>query len=102
LRTCGARTRSLIGIFLFEGLFLGLTGIFFGVVFGLLACAAGNYFKIISLAADVYALNYIPLRPEIPNILLIISIAFFLCLTACVYPAFRASRIKPLENLRSQ
>ena len=102
LRTCGARARSLVFIFLFEGLFLGFIGIFLGVILGLLVCFAGNYFKIVRLSAEVYSLNYIPFHPNFMNILLIIFIAFLLCLAATVYPAFRASRIKPLENLRHQ
>ncbi len=102
LRTCGAKTKNLIKIFLLEGLFLGFAGISCGVILGLLACLAGNYFKIVSISAEVYSLNYIPFHPQISNILLIIAIAFVVCLTACVYPAFKASRIKPLENLRLQ
>ena len=101
LRTCGAKTRSLLTIFLIEGLFLGVIGILFGVILGLLACLAGNYFKVVSLSAEVYSLNYIPFRPAFTDILLIISIAFLLCLVAVIYPAFRASNIKPLENLRN-
>ena len=102
LRTCGAKTQSLLTIFLIEGLFLGVTGIFFGLILGLLGCFAGNYFKIVSLSAEVYSLNYIPLHTTFADILLIITIAFALCLLATVYPAFRASKIKPLENLRNQ
>lgn len=102
LRTCGARARSLILIFLFEGLILGFLGIFSGVVFGLLACFLGNRFKIISLPAEVYSLSSIPFHVDAANILLIIFAAFALCLIAAVYPAFKASRIKPLENLRTR
>jgi len=102
LRTCGAQAKNLIFAFLFEGLFLGCLGIFFGVAFGLLGCFAGNYYKIISLSAEVYSLSYIPLRPNLTDILLIVFIAFLLCLSATVYPAFKASRVKPLENLRTQ
>ncbi len=101
LRTCGAKTRSLILIFLFEGLFLGFTGIVSGVILGLLACFAGNYFRIVSLSEEVYSLRYIPFHPNLSNILLTISIAFVLCLIATIYPAFRASRVKPLENIRN-
>jgi lipoprotein-releasing system permease protein len=102
LRTCGAKGKSLIMIFLIEGLFLGLIGVFSGVAFGLFGCLIGNYFRLVSLAAEVYSLNYIPLHPQAGNILLIIVMTFFLCLTATFYPAFRASRIKPSENLRTQ
>jgi lipoprotein-releasing system permease protein len=102
LRTCGAKTKNLIFVFLLEGLFLGFTGIFFGVVFGLSGCFIGNYFNIIKLPTEVYSLNYIPFHPDLVNILLIIFIAFILCLAATVYPAYKASRIKPLENLRTQ
>ena len=102
LRTCGAKTKSLIFIFLAEGLFLSFIGISFGIFTGLLGCLAGNYFKIISLSAEVYSLSTIPFRPHLINILLIILIAFLLCLTATIYPAFQASRIKPLENLRTR
>jgi len=101
LRTCGARARSLILVFLFEGLFLGFPGIFSGVVLGLLVCFVGNHFRLVSLTAEVYSLNYIPLHPKLFSILLIIFVAFALCLAATIYPAFRASRIKPLENLRN-
>ncbi|HSK72663.1 MAG TPA: ABC transporter permease [Pyrinomonadaceae bacterium] len=101
LRTCGAKTKSLVSVFLIEGLFLGFLGISFGVILGLLGCFLGNYFRIINLPAEVYSLSYIPFHPTSGNVLLIILIAFVLCLAATVYPAFRASRIKPLENLRN-
>ena len=101
LRTCGARTRSLATIFLLEGLLLGFLGTFAGLVFGLAGCFLGNYLKIISLSAEVYALEYIPLRPEISSVLTVLASALVLSLAACLYPALKASRIKPLENLRA-
>ena len=102
LRTCGARTKNLILVFLFEGLLSGFLGIVAGVVSGLLACAFGNYFKIINLSAEVYSLSSVPFHPQPTDILLIILITFLLCLAATVYPALKASKIKPLENLRAQ
>lgn len=101
LRTCGARSASLILIFLLEGLFLGLCGIFLGAVLGLLACFLGNRFKIVSLSAEVYALDSIRFHADFTSVLLIIFIALAVCLIATVYPASRASRVKPLENARN-
>jgi len=102
LRTCGARASSLIFIFLLEGLFLGFVGIFFGVMFGLIGCFLGNYFELVSLSKEVYSLSYIPLQASLTDILTIVLAAFLLCLTATIYPAWKASRIKPSENLRQQ
>ncbi len=102
LRTCGAQVRSLITIFLLEGLFLGAVGIVCGLCLGLALCFAGNRFRLISLPSDVYSLSYIPLRAQVSDVLLIAAVAFALSLAATVYPALRAARIKPLENLRNQ
>lgn len=102
LRTCGAQAGSLITIFLLEGLLLGVVGIVSGAGAGLLFCFAGNRFRIINLPSDVYSLSYIPLHLQVFDVLVIAAMAFLLCLTATVYPAFRAARIKPLENLRNQ
>lgn len=100
LRTCGSTTKSLLSIFLLEGLILGIIGIIFGVISGLIICFAGNYFKLIRLDATVYSLEFIPFRPNLSDLSLIIAIALFLSLLATIYPAWKASKIKPLENLR--
>lgn len=102
LRTCGAQTRNLVFIFLIEGIFLGSVGIVCGVILGMLACFAGNYFRIINLPSEIYSLSYVPLNPDLSDVLLTVGIAFILILAATIYPAWRAARIKPLENLRNQ
>ena len=99
--TCGATTRNLITIFLFEGLFLAIIGIISGVILGVSACFVANYFKLISLEKEVYSLNKITLQPNLADVLLIVAIAFILSLFATLYPAWKASKIKPLENLRN-
>ena len=99
LRTCGAKTRSLVLIFLLEGLFIGLSGVLLGTALGLLGCFLGNYFRIVSISAEVYSLSYIPFHINFPGVLLIMFFTLAVCLTATVFPALKASRIKPLDNL---
>ncbi len=101
LRTCGAKSKTLISIFLLEGLLVGLTGTIFGVFFGLVFCLLGNYFRLINISQEVYSLSYIPFHLDFANVFLIILAALLICLSATVYPAYRASRIKPLDNLRT-
>lgn len=101
LRTCGATTRSLLSIFLLEGIFHGFIGTFLGVILGLTGCFIANNSKFIRLDATVYSLEFIPLRPSSADVLVIIGIALLLSLSATFYPAWRATKIKPLENLRN-
>ena len=100
LRTCGAKTKSLVKLFLFEGIFLGVSGIVFGVFFGLSICLLGNYFRIISLPNEVYALNFVPLKTNFNDIISVVACAFVLVLLSTIYPAWQAAKIKPLENLQ--
>ncbi len=101
LRACGAKMKSIVAVFLFEGIILSLTGIFAGMILGLAICFSGNYFKIISLSKQVYSLEYIPFNVDFISVLTIAAAAFLLSLTAVSYPAFKSSKIKPLENLRN-
>ncbi len=101
LRTCGAKAKTLVSIFLLEGLLIGMIGIVLGLIFGLAACCFGNYFRLVSLSEQVYSLSYIPFHISFLNVFLIVLTALVICLSATVYPALKASRIKPLENLRT-
>ncbi len=101
LRTCGAKTKSLITIFLLEGLILGATGIFSGVVLGAIVCFVGNYFKLISLPTEVYTISSVPFVLSFGDIVSAISVGFILSFLAAVYPSFAASRVKPMEILRN-
>ncbi len=102
LRTCGAKTKSLMLIFLLEGLFLGLCGIIFGVISGLSLCGLSNYFKLISLNTEVYSLASVSLYPNGLEVFYIAAITFLISISATIFPAWKASKIKPLENLRLQ
>ncbi len=100
LRTCGAMARTVVTMFVVEGLILGLIGIISGVFLGLSACLIADYFKLINLTAEIYLLSYIPLHPAVSDILTITGFTIVLCLMATIYPSIRAVGIKPLENLR--
>ncbi len=101
LRACGASSRSLIAVFLIEGALLGVVGIVAGTLLGLAACALGNYFRLVSISAEVYSLNYVPFHPNGISIVFIIVCAFLAVLVASLFPAMRAGRVTPADNLRA-
>lgn len=102
LRTCGAQSRSLLSLFVLEGLFLGAVGTIAGVVLGLLGCLLANHFELISLPGEVYSLRSIPLQPALADVSIVAVVALVLSAVATLYPAYAASRSKPLEDLRNQ
>ena len=108
LVTLGATRFDVITIFLLQGLFLGLIGIFFGVVLGFLL--ANNidaiissieiFFNINLMPAEIYHLNKIPSLINHDDIIFIVIYTFLLTLVSAIYPAIKASRIKPAKIFR--
>ena len=100
LNALGATRSSVMSLFLIEGGVVGATGAVCGVVLGLLACLIGNYFKLVSLPADVYSISNVPLNAGVREVVLAALLAFVLSIVATIYPALIASRMRPAETLR--
>ena len=52
------------------------------------------------LNPDVYFISDLPSELRVPDVIVISGAALFMSLFATLYPAWRASRIKPVEALR--
>lgn len=108
LRTLGAAPRTIMGIFMVQGITIGVIGILLGVVLGIaLALSISdiidviqNIFGIQFLNPQVYFIDYLPSRLEFSDIAMIIGVAFLLSFLSTLYPAWRASRVRPAEVLR--
>ncbi|HJR15067.1 MAG TPA: lipoprotein-releasing ABC transporter permease subunit [Rhodanobacteraceae bacterium] len=108
LRTLGATPRSIMGVFMIQGMLIGLMGIIIGVVCGV--ALAINVPAIVDgiqnltgyqfLPESVYYINNVPSKLEWSNVGWIIGMAFLFSLLATIYPAWRASRTQPAEALR--
>ena len=100
LNALGATRTGVMLLFIIEGAVVGAIGAVAGVVLGLIACFVGNYFKLVSLPADVYSISNVPLIAQPGEITLAAAIAFALSVLATIYPARTASRMRPVESLR--
>ena len=91
-----------------EGLFIGIAGTLGGAVLGVFM--AMNLNPIADLLKqttgievfpkDIYYFDKIPAEIQPGDIFVIVSCAFVLALLAAWYPAYRASRLLPVEALR--
>lgn len=100
LSTLGATRTGMKLLFVIEGAVVGAIGAVAGVLLGLAACVVGNYFKLVSLPADVYSISNVPLNATLGETLLAALVAFVLSVLATIYPAHAAARLRPVEALR--
>lgn len=108
LQTMGLSEADILRLFLFQGTLIGLFGIALGVVVGLLGCywladlvgwlemlLGGNL-----LNTAVYPIDYIPVDVRWLDVATIAAVAMVLNMLATLYPARRASRVAPADELR--
>jgi len=108
LKSMGARSGSIMRIFVFEGCIVGVVGTLLGTFFGLLIAynlgAISTFLERLlgftAMPADVYFLSQLPSRVNILDVVIVIGIAMGISLLATIYPAWKASRLDPTEALR--
>ena len=100
LKAMGATDRSIWKIFVFKGTVIGLIGTVSGVVLGVLGCVLLKYYKFIELPGDVYYFTSLPVQLEFLDVFIIISAALAICFISTLYPAYKASKLNPVEALR--
>jgi lipoprotein-releasing system permease protein len=108
LKSMGSKRISIMKIFVFEGLIIGLVGTLLGSIFGLLI--AWNMESISSfvervfgfkiLPGDVYYITQLPSRVDAMDVVIVVCVAMAITLLATIYPAWKASSLDPAEALR--
>ena len=108
MRTMGASKYLIIRIFMLTGSIIGVTGTFIGTILGIIVSTnietirsfLTSLFGKELFSAEIYFLSKLPSSLNINEVFMVIGISIFLTLLACVFPAFKASKISPAEALR--
>ena len=100
LKSIGATARMVMKIFMFQGVVIGVFGTLVGLVGGVSLCWLLAKYQFIQLPADVYYITTLPVNMELTDILAITASAVVISFTATLYPAWQASRLRPVEALR--
>ncbi len=108
LKSMGATTSSIMKIFIFEGLLIGVVGTIVGTILGLLIAYnlegitqfLEGLFRFKFLPGDVYYIDELPSTVRPLDVVLIDGIAFLLSFLATLYPSRKAAGLDPAEALR--
>ncbi|MGK2906367.1 MAG: lipoprotein-releasing ABC transporter permease subunit [Desulfuromonadales bacterium] len=108
LRSMGATSRSIMQIFVFEGLIIGTLGTLLGTGLGLVLARNADslikglekLFSIKIFDQSVYGMEHFPSVVNSGDVVAVVVVAMSISLLATVYPAWRASRMDPAEALR--
>jgi lipoprotein-releasing system permease protein len=100
LKSMGATGRGIQRIFVFEGLVIGGIGTAGGCVTGFVLSYLLDRYKFVSLPGDVYFIDTLPVKMQAGDFLMVAVWAMVLCFLATLYPAWKASRLVPLEAIR--
>jgi lipoprotein-releasing system permease protein len=100
LISMGAKRRQVRGIFIFQGVLIGVIGTVLGLILGYGISMAGAKYHFIALNPEVYSINYVPFAPRILDGLLVAGVALLISFVATLYPSWSAARVLPAEALR--
>ena len=101
MRSMGFSRKSIMKIFLIQGMLLGIAGIIIGTVIAL--CFLW-YIKNYTLAfiTSIYYLTKVPVEISIKEIGVIIGANIGIIFVSSVFPAYRAARMETVEALRHE
>ncbi|MEW6221076.1 MAG: lipoprotein-releasing ABC transporter permease subunit [Thermodesulfobacteriota bacterium] len=100
MKSMGATSRSIMRIFVYEGLVIGITGTGLGVLGGLSLCAILARYQFIKLPPDVYPISTLPVKVLPLDVGLVAVAAVVITFLATLYPSWQAARLDPAVALR--
>jgi len=100
--------KSIMGIFVVQGTLIGVIGTILGVISGVaLALNVEEAVKFLEqmmgitfLAADIYYITDLPSDIHWQDVVVIAGASLVMGIVATIYPAWRASKVRPAEALR--
>jgi lipoprotein-releasing system permease protein len=92
LQSMGASDKSILKIFLSEGLLLGSIGTVTGIIMATILCLLQIKFKIIKLQGGSFLLDYFPVKLIATDFILVAATATAIAFFAAWFPARKASK----------
>jgi lipoprotein-releasing system permease protein len=99
LKAMGTSARGVVRIFVIEGLLIGAAGGLMGLGLGFVLTFAAEHFGI-RMNPEVYYIDKLPVHLDPAEFALVGAATVVVCLAATLFPAYQASRVRPVDALR--
>jgi lipoprotein-releasing system permease protein len=100
LKTMGASARSVMAVFMLQGLIIGAVGTLIGASAGYGVALILDRYQLIRVPMDVYQIAYVPFVIEWRDLAVVVASAIVICFLATIYPSRQAARLDPVDALR--
>jgi lipoprotein-releasing system permease protein len=102
LKTMGTSSRRVMGIFMMQGLVIGVVGTAVGAVIGVSLCWVLDRYKLIQIPMDVYQVSHVPFVVLPWDLFTVVVASILICFLATIYPSRQASALDPVQALRAE
>lgn len=102
MKSMGATARSILRIFIAEGLVIGVLGMLIGSISGFVLASLLDRYEFISLPGDVYPVETLPVLMKLSDFVIVAGAAVLISFLAALYPAWKAARLAPVEAIRNE
>ena len=100
LRSMGVNKKSIQKIFMFEGILVGVTGTFLGLLIGAAVCYLQIKYNFYPLDSTKYIIDALPVEVRLSDIFAIGAMALLLSFLAAIYPAKRAANTNIISSIK--
>ena len=102
LKSMGATSLAILRIFVLEGWVMAFAGTALGVATGLGICHVLARYQLIRLPGDIYFVDTLPVKVEWGDLVAIVVAVLVIAALSTLYPAWKASRLHPVEAIRDE
>lgn len=99
-RSMGVNKKSVLRIFMFEGLLVGIIGTITGIILGIAVCYLQVKYNFYPLDPTKYIIDAMPIEIRFTDIIAIGAMAMLLSFLASLYPAKRAAKTIIIDAIK--
>jgi lipoprotein-releasing system permease protein len=100
LNSMGAQQKSILRIFMYEGILIGVIGTISGLILGYFICFLQLKYNIYPLDPTQYKIDSLPLQLKLSDLFFVSGASLLLTFLASLFPAKRAAKMNSIEAIK--